>query len=122
MDLKQITFLSAIAIGIVCFGLGFQLGSDRISLQFEAYKLEQAQAVLEAQRKEKEKYDEAIKALDADLSAARDIASERLRQLNAYRDRTNGTQACHSDDALRLAVEGESLLREADGYLRALIK
>lgn len=122
MDLKQITFLSAIAIGIVCFGLGFQMGSDRISLQFEAYKLEQAQAVLEAQRLEKEKYDDAIKTLDADLSAARDLASERLRQLNAYRERASGAQACHSDDALRLAIRGEELLRRADGYLRALIK
>lgn len=122
MDLKQITFLSAIAIGIVCFGLGFQLGSDRISLQFEAYKLEQTQAVLEAQRIEKEKYDEAIKALDADLSAARDIASERLRQLNAYRERASGAQACDCGRTISLAIRGEELLRRADGYLRALAK
>lgn len=122
MEFKQITFISAIAIGIVCFGLGFQMGSDRISLQFEAYKLEKAKAVLEAQRIEKEKYDEAIRNLDADLSAARDLASERLRQLNAYRNRTAGPKACHSDDALRLAIRGEELLRRADNYLRALTR
>ena len=122
MKFKQITSISSIAIGIVCFGLGFQLGSDRISLQFEAYKLEQAQAVLEAQRLEKEKYDEAIKALDADLSAARNLASERLRQLNAYRDRAAGTQSCDCGRVVGLAIRGERLLKRADGYIRALAK
>lgn len=121
---KALTFSIACLAAVITFGLGFQLGVEHMRLQFEIFKKEQAQQALRQINEEREKYDEKIKALDADLSAARGLAAERLRQLERWRDShgSGNAAACDAGSALRLAVEAEGLLYEADGYLRALMQ
>lgn len=111
-------------IFIMC-GLSFFSGMyvDGVRADREKLELETAQkdAIIKAQKDAREKYSAEVEALNRDLESLRAQSDDRMRELEAYRNRKPSNPACHEDDALRLAVEGEKLLKEANSYLETLI-
>lgn len=114
----------AIILGVallVAFGSGFYANGLRWESKMLKAENEAQAALLDAQKKAKEKYDKEVDALTTSLESVRAESDDRLRELEAYRTRNAGNKTCHETDALKLAVEGEKLLKEADSYLKALI-
>ncbi|HIT95992.1 MAG TPA: hypothetical protein IAC45_02890 [Candidatus Aphodousia faecavium] len=126
------TDLKLVALGTVasliaawfCYSLGYDKAKAEGELALEQLKLAQAQAVIDAQNKVKSEYEVQIQNLNAALASARSDSAERLRQLNEFRGANADLATCRRqrDQLSRLAVEGESLLREADAYLGSLVQ
>lgn len=126
------TNLKLVAVGAVvsliaawfCYSLGYDRAKGEGELALEQLKLAQAQAVIGAQNKVKSEYELQIQNLNAALASVRSDNAQRLRQLEAFRHTGTDLATCRRqrDQLSRLAVEGESLLREADAYLGSLVK
>ena len=126
------TNLKLVAVGAVvsliaawfCYSLGYEKAKVEGELQIETLKLTQAEEVIAAQNKVKVEYEAQIKTLNAALASVRSDNAQRLRQLEAFRHTGTDLATCRRqrDQLSRLAVEGESLLREADAYLGSLVK
>lgn len=126
------TNLKLVAVGAVvsliaawfCYSLGYDRAKTEGELALEQLKLAQAQAVIDAQNKVKFEYELQIQTLNAALASARSDSAERLRQLETFRQSRTDLATCRRqrDQLSGLAVEGESLLREADAYLGSLVK
>lgn len=107
-----------------CYSLGYDRAKTEGELALEQLKLAQAQAIIDAQNKVKSEYETQIQNLNAALASVRSDNAQRLRQLEAFRHTGTDLATCRRqrDQLSRLAVEGESLLREADAYLGSLVK
>lgn len=106
-------FVAAIAAHI-CYDRGFDHGTAEAEAR-------QADAVKIAQNEVKKDYEKRIQELSASIERLRSDNAQRLRQLEAYSKRERSLETCSRDlSAVSvLAIEGERLLKEADGYLRA---
>lgn len=113
-----------IALLLGAYLLGYDNAETAGDLKIEQLKLAQAQAVIDAQNVVKAQYETQIKNLNAALASARSDSADRLRQLETFRHASTDLATCRRerDELSRLAVEGESLLREADAYLRTLVR
>lgn len=120
--LGALAALVALLTGAYWFG--YSRASTEGLLALEELKRANAEAVVKAQEKVRGEYEETIKALSLDLASANDLNRKRLRELDAFRSADGDLAACRRErgDLAELAVEGEQLLREADGYLKALTK
>lgn len=126
------TNLKLVAVGAVvsliaawfCYSLGYDRAKTEGELALEQLKLAHSQAVIDAQNKVKSEYELQIQNLNAALASARSDGADRLRQLEAFRHADTDLATCRRqrDQLSGLAVEGESLLREADAYLGSLVK
>lgn len=107
-------FVVAIAAHI-CYDTGFDHGTAEAEAR-------QADAVKIAQNEVKKGYEKRIQKLTASLERVRNEHSERLRQLEQFRGTRRDLETCNSQlsSALGLAVEGERLLNEANGYIESL--
>ncbi len=105
-----------------CYRFGYSRAQTEGELAMQTFRLEQAQAVIDAQNEVKKVYDQKIQALVASHSAERSQYDERLRQLEQFRGTRRDLETCNSQlsSALGLAVEGERLLNEANGYIESL--
>ena len=114
----------ALVVAYFCYDLGYNRAKVEGELQIETLKLTQAEEVIAAQNKVKSEYELQIQTLNAALASARSDSAERMRQIETFRQsRTDlATCRCQRDQLSRLAVEGESLLREADAYLGSLVR
>ena len=125
-DYIKLGTAALVALFIVWFSydLGYEKAKVEGELQIETLKLTQAEEVIAAQNKVKSEYESQIQSLNAALASARSDGAERLRQLNEFRGARTDLATCRRqrDQLSRLAVEGESLLREADAYLGSLVK
>lgn len=103
---------------------GYNKAETEGELAIEQLKLAQAQAVIDAQNEVKLQYETQIKNLNAALASARSDGANRMRQLNEFRGARTDLATCRRqrDQLSRLAVEGESLLREADAYLGSFVR
>ena len=103
---------------------GYNKAETEGELAIEQLKLAQAQAVIDAQNEVKLQYETQIKNLNAALASARSDSANRMRQLNEFRGARTDLATCRRqrDQLSRLAVEGESLLREADAYLGSFVR
>lgn len=90
----------------------------------EALKLESARAVIEAQEKEKAKYEKDVANLVSRLNGLRSEYDGRLRELDGFRNASRDLQTCLSERSAlaELGVEGERLLNEARQYLKATVR
>ena len=109
-------FVAAIAAHI-CYDTGFAHGVAEAEAK-------QAEAVKIAQKEVKKDYEKRIQELSTSLERVRIDNAQRMRQLDEFNNARTSLAACHRDrrDLASLAVEAESLLGEADSYLRALTK
>lgn len=131
INYKIVSYVAACLIAVVLvFGMasaynsGYEKAKAEGELVIEQLKLSNAEAIINAQNKAQEEYDAKIKALTADLAAARDLNDERMRQLSKFSRADRDLEACTSDRKRlsELAVRGEDLLYRADAYLRAVIE
>ena len=124
MQLELKTLAIALAV-LVCCGLcyfwGYRTAETKGALELEQYKTAQANANKVIQEQIRIEYEKKIETLNADFERLRDDNNKRVRQLQAYRERERNLETCSRDldTVTELAVEGERLLKEADGYLRA---
>ena len=108
----------AVVVGCVYYA-GYNRAETAGELAIESLKREQAQAVIEAQAKEKAKYEKQIADLVDQLNALGGQYSDRVRELEQFRTSRGDLEACHRqrDDLAGLAVRGERLLERALAYL-----
>lgn len=98
---------------------GYNRAETAGELAIESLKREQAQAVIDAQAKEKVKYEKQISDLVDRLNALGGQYSDRMRELEQFRTSRGDLEACYRqrDDLASLAVRGERLLERALAYL-----
>ena len=124
MQLELKTLCIALAV-LVCCGLcyfwGYRNAEIEGELILEQYKTAQADQNKAIQERVRIEYEKKLETLNADLERVRNDNVERVRQLEAYSKRERSLETCSRDlSAVSvLAIEGERLLKEADGYLRA---
>lgn len=125
MKLELKTLAIALAV-IVCCGLcyvwGYRTAETKCALEFEQYKTAQTDANKVIQEQIRIEYEKKIETLNANFERLRDDNNKRMRQLQAYRERERNLETCSRDldTVTELAVEGERLLKEADGFIEAL--
>lgn len=112
----------AIVSGVLIVYLaGYHRAETEGELRLETLKREQAQAIVEAQLKEKERYEKEIAKLVASLNSARSERDKRVRELEQFRSTSRDLETCHRErnDLASLAVRGEELLQRSLHYLES---
>lgn len=116
--LYVIATLLLIAVGsIVGYSYAKMLGEREI----ERLKNEQAAALIAAQNNARQSYEKDIEKLTEDLQRVRADRADRMRELESFRNRGGDLASCRRDRERlsRLAVRGETLLKQADAYFAA---
>ena len=108
-----------VAVVATIYLIGYKHAQTEGERAIEALKLESARAVIEAQEKEKAKYEKAVADLVSRLDGLRSEYDNRLYELDRFRNANTDLEACRRQrsDLAELAVEGEKLLNEASVYL-----
>lgn len=107
---------------IVAFAIGHSVATTKADLEFTQYKLQQAEAFKVALKEEQEKYAHKEKTLVDSFKRNRKHYDDRVRQLERKLSARADCQEITSqrDGSLKLAVEGENLLKEAGRIINAL--
>ena len=121
-NLKYVAVVVAIlSVCWLAYSSGYDKAKTEGELALEQYKAAQADQNKAIQEQVRIEYEKKLETLNADLERVRNDNVERVRQLEAYSKRERSLETCSRDlSAVSvLAIEGERLLKEADGYLRA---
>lgn len=121
-NLKYVAVVVAIlSVYWLAYSSGYDKAKTEGELALEQYKAAQADQNKAIQKQVRIEYEKKLETLNADLERVRNDNIERVRQLEAYSKREQSLETCSRDlSAVSvLAIEGERLLKEADGYLRA---
>ena len=110
--------LIVVAVGAV-YLTGYKHAESEGEAVLESLKVQHAQAIIDAQEKEKASYEKTIKALIADLDRARSDRDNRVLELESFRARETdyGTCTRQRADLARIAVGLESVANRAILYL-----
>lgn len=105
-----------------CYSMGYEKAEHIYKLELSEIDRKNKQAIIDAQFNEKEKYELKTKALVANYNNEHKRYSDRVRQLEAKLRTSGDLEAVTSerDRCLKLAVEGEALLREAEFIVESL--
>lgn len=108
-----------VAIVAAVYLIGYKHAESEGEAVLESLKLEHAKAIIDAQEKEKLKYEETVKGLVSALNELQLKHDDRLRELENFRASATDLDTCHRQrsDLAELAVRGEQLLHEASVYL-----
>lgn len=108
-----------VAIVAAVYFMGYNHAESEGEAILESLKLDHAKAIIEAQEKEKLKYEETVKSLVAALNELQLKHNDRVRELENFRASATDLDTCHRQrsDLAELAVRGEELLHEASIYL-----
>lgn len=107
---------------IVAFVMGHSVATTKAELEFTQFKLQQAEAFKVVLKEEQEKYALKEQTLIDSFKRDRQHYDDRVRQLEAKLRSRGDLEAVTSerDRCLKLAVEGENLLKEAGRIIDAL--
>lgn len=123
MNIRTIlgAIVGAIALAVGAYFFGYGNAETKGELALESLKKAQAEAIVAAQQEVKKDYERRMQTLAADLERVRSDNANRVQQLAKFRNADRDLAACRRDRErlAELAVEAESLLGEADGYLTA---
>ena len=119
------TYLKLIlVVGVAVFSYlaGYDKAEDKYKLEISEKENAQQTVVIDDQGKAKEEYEAKLKKLVADYNDERKRYNDRVRQLEAKLRTSGDLEAVTSerDRCLKLAVEGEALLREAEFIVESL--
>lgn len=119
------TYLKLIlVVGVAVFSYlaGYDKAEDKYKLEISEKENAQQTVVIDDQDKAKEEYEAKLKKLVADYNVERKRYDDRVRQLEAKLRSRGDLEAVTSerDRCLKLAVEGENLLKEAGRIIDAL--
>ena len=108
-----------VAIVAAVYLMGYSHAESEGEAVLESLKLEHAKAIIDAQEKEKLKYEETVKGLVSALNELQLKHNDRVRELENFRASATDLDTCHRQrsDLAELAVRGEELLHEASIYL-----
>ena len=108
-----------VAVVAAVYLVGYNHAKSEGEAVLESLKLEHAKAIIEAQEKEKLKYEETVKGLVAALNELQLKHNDRVRELENFRASATDLGTCYRQrsDLAELAVRGEELLHEASIYL-----
>lgn len=106
--------LVALAVAVV-YVAGYKHAESEGEAVLESLKVQHAQAIIDAQDAEKEKYEAQIKGLVGRLDALSIEHSNRMRELQNFRERETDHRTCSSqrDRLARIAVELEGVASRA---------
>lgn len=109
--------IAVIVVAIYLFG--YKRAETEGELAVETLKREHAQAIVDAQLKEKAKYEEEIATLLDRLNSLGAEHADRLLELERFRNSRGSLEACYRqrNDLASLAVRGEQLLKRSLTYL-----
>lgn len=125
MDTKYLIAGAVVAISLwFAYEKGYEQAETEASLKIESMKLNHANEIIEAQNKEKERYEQKEKDLVARYNLERERNANRVRQLERKLQSGGNVEAIRSerDRCFALAVRGEQLLQRADGFIESLIE
>lgn len=125
MNIRTIgAIVGILVVTVGAYFFGYKNAQTEGELAIETMRKENAEAVIRAQDLVRAEYEEKMQNLATDLERVRNLDAQRLRQLEKFRNADRDLAACRSDRErlAKLAVEAESLLGEADSYLRACTK
>lgn len=107
---------------IVAFVMGHSVATTKAELEFTQFKLQQAEAFKVVLKEEQEKYALKEQTLIDSFKRDRQHYDDRMRQLESKLRSRGDLEAVTSerDRCLKLAVEGEALLRQAESIVEAL--
>lgn len=123
MDAKYLIAGAVVALGLWgAYDKGYEQAETEATLKIESMKLDHANQIIEAQNKEKERYEQKEKDLVARYDADRKHYVDRMRQLERKLNAKGDVEAVRSerDRCFGLAVRGERLLRRADAIIESL--
>ncbi len=123
MSLKTLgMFLLIVFFAFGCYRIGYNKAETEGELALQTLRLEQAQAIIDAQNEVKNVYEQKMQNLIAAHDDERSAYDERLRQLAKFRSANTDLATCRNqrDRLAELAIRGEQLLRKADSYLEAM--
>ena len=124
MDGNYIKYGVIVAIIGAIYLIGYKHAEVEGERAIEALKLESARAVIEAQEKEKAKYEKDVANLVSRLNGLRSEYDGRLRELDGFRNAGRDLQTCLSERSAlaELSVRGESLLKRSVEYLESQVQ
>ena len=110
--------LISIAVSVIYYA-GYERAETKGELAIESIKRSHAQAIVDAQLKEQQKYEQQIADLVSKLNALGTEHADRMFELEQFRSSRGSLEACYRqrDDLAELAVRGERLLKRAVTYL-----
>ena len=119
MTIDYLKYGAVVAIVGAVYLIGYKHAETEGERAIEAMKLEYAQAVVDAQQKEKVKYEEQIAELVSRLNNLGSEHADRMRELERFRSSSGDLEACYRqrNDLASLCVRGESLLKRSLVYL-----
>ncbi len=122
----MIKYIIASAVcSVVIYGAystGYEKAETEATLQIESMKLDHANQIIEAQQKEKEKYENKTKELMVSYNNERTNYIKRVQQLERklQSDTNMETLRNERDRCFGLAVRGERLLRRAESLIEGM--
>lgn len=124
MEAKYLIAGAVVSVALwFAYDRGYEQAETEATLKIESMKLDHANQIIEAQNKEKERYEQKEKDLVARYDADRKHYVDRVRQLERKLQAGGNVEAIRDerDRCLGLAVRGERLLRRADGLIEGLM-
>ena len=123
MDIKYI--IASAVCSVVIYGAystGYEKAETEATLKIESMKLDHANQIIEAQQKEKEKYENKTKELMVSYNNERTNYIKRVQQLERKLQSDTNMEALRNerDRCFGLAVRGERLLRRAESLIEGM--
>lgn len=109
----------AVAVGLV-YWTGYRHAESEGEALLESLKVQHAQAIIDAQAKEKAKYEDTIASLTSALDSARTERASRMLELQDFRARATDNETCRRQRAelARIAVGLDDVASRAVLYLK----
>lgn len=120
--MNYLKLILVVGVAVFSYFAGYDKAEDKYKLEISEKENAQQTVVIDDQGKAKEEYEAKLKKLVADYNVERKRYDDRVRQLEA-KLRSRGdleTVRGERDRALKLAVEGEKLLKDAGRYIEAM--
>lgn len=117
--------IASVVCSVVIYGAystGYEKAETEATLKIESMKLDHANQIIEAQQKEKEKYENKTKELMVSYNNERTNYIKRVQQLERKLQSDTNMEALRNerDRCFGLAVRGERLLRRAESLIEGM--
>ena len=115
MSIEYIKYGAVVAIVGAVYLIGYKHAETEGERAMESLKMQHAQAIIDAQEKEKANYEKTIQSLIADLDRARSERDNRMHELESFRARATDNETCRRQrsDLARIAVGLEGVASRA---------
>lgn len=123
MDAKYLIAGAVVVLGLwTSYEKGYEQAETEATLKIESMKLDHANQIIEAQQKEKEKYENKTKELMVSYNNERTNYIKRVQQLERKLQSDTNMEALRNerDRCFGLAVRGERLLRRAESLIEGM--